>query len=254
MSDPHVVSLTYVVKPSDEVSYRDPPRLEFEAALFTGVLDEGTLTLKPKDHYPSINAAREPADRFLRAWELDATLRGGRGSLAFEYRTGEVIDRDPPPPGSPQHIEVQCASHAFIGCQASIHLTRGKYPEPPEYFQFTPDIEVLWGRIEGYRLGRESLLSMAYFCLTWLERQMATGRAEAARVLNTEKSVLDKLGELTSERGDSSMARKASRSPQPLSDAERVWIIAALEKLLHNVGKLGKRLPPRITLKDLPEL
>jgi hypothetical protein len=254
MNNPHVVSLTYALKPGDEVSYRNPPRLEFENALFTGVLDEGTLTLRPKDHYPSIFAARELADRFLRAWELDATLNGGRGSIAFEYRTGEVIDRDPPPPGSPQSIEVQCASHALIGCQASVHVTRSKYPDPPEYFQFTPDVEVLWGRIEGYRLGREPLLSMAYFCLSWLERRMANSREDAALVLNAEKPVLGKLGELTSKRGDSSMARKASHSPQPLSDAERVWIIAALEKLLRNAGELGKRLPPRITLKDLPEL
>ncbi len=86
MNDPHVVSLTYRRKPSEEVSYDSPPPLTFKCNLFSGRLDGDVLILTPNDHYPSIELAQGPAERFLRAWELDAELRRGRGSIAFDPR------------------------------------------------------------------------------------------------------------------------------------------------------------------------
>ena len=253
MNDPHVVSLTYRLRPSEEVSYDSPPPLTFERGLFSGLLDGDVLRLRPKDHYPSIELARGPAERFLRAWELDAELQRGRGSIAFDYETGEVIDRNPPPPGTSQTIHVGTASMVIVGCSASLHVTRREYPEPPEHFEFTSEVEALWHRLEGYRGGREPLLPMAYFCLTLVER-IGGGRARAARLLSVDRAVLDKLGELTSERGDAATARKVSRSgsPRPLMDSEAKWIVAALEGIVRNVGEANSPARPGLTIADLP--
>ncbi len=89
-----MVSLTYRRKPSEEVSYDSPPPLTFERDLFFGLLDGDVLVLTPKDHYPSIELAQGPAERFLRAWEIDAELRSESGSIAFDYETGEVFQAD----------------------------------------------------------------------------------------------------------------------------------------------------------------
>lgn len=101
MNDPHVVSLTYELEQGDEVRYAEPPPMRFRSGGFEGVLQDGVLILKPEDHYPSLETARVLADRFLRGWELDARLNEGRPALSFQYVTGKMIDRNPPPPGSP---------------------------------------------------------------------------------------------------------------------------------------------------------
>jgi len=255
VNDPHVVSLTYRRRPSEEVSYDSPPPLTFERGLFFGQLDGDVLRLTPKDHYPSIELARGPAERFLRAWEVDAELRGGRGSIAFDYETGEVIDRNPPPPGTSQTIQAGTTSMALVGFSASLHVTRREYPEPPKHFAFTSEVEALWSRLESYRAEREPLLPMAYFCLTLVQR-IGGGRAKAAGVLGIDKTVLDKLGELTSKRGDAATARKASPSvvQRPLADSEAKWIVAALEGIVRNVGEANSPARPRLTLADLPPL
>ncbi len=256
MNDPHVVSLTYRRKPSEEVSYDSPPPLTFKRDLFSGLLDGDVLVLTPKDHYPSIELAQGPAERFLRAWEIDAELRSESGSIAFDYETGEVIDRNPPPPGTSQTIQVEVGSMVIVGAPASLHVTRRKYPEPPKHFEFTSDVKELWDRLEGYRAGGEPLLTMAYYCLTIVER-IGGGRrrrAKAAKLLRVDKAVLNKLGELTSVCGDAATARKAWPVPRPLADSEAKWIVAALERIVRNLGEANSSVRSRLTLAELPPL
>jgi hypothetical protein len=249
------VSLTYRLLPNDEVSYRDPPRLEFNSPHFDGVLEGGTLTLRPTQHYSHLDDARGPAERSLKAWEVDTALRLGPGAIAFEYVTGEVIDRDPPPPGSSQTIVVGAAELVLLGERVSVHVTRSKYPEPPTHFEFSPDIEVLWTRLESHRAGKEPLLSMAYFVLSWVEA-MAGGRGPAAKLLSIDMPVLVKLGELTSTRGDGKSARKANRArtQRPISEAEKTWILSALKAIVRNVAERGNPNPTQVTMAGLPDL
>jgi hypothetical protein len=241
--------------PGDEVRYAGAPPIHIRSPEFTGALEDGVLVLEPRDHYPSLELARILAERFLRGWELDARLKEGRPALAFQYVTGEMVDRDPPPPGSPQVLALKAAGIAVVAGSLSICVTRRTYPDPPADFEFTPDVEVLWSRLEGYHAGREPLLSMAYFCLTWIERS-GGGRRSAAKLFGLDKAVLDKLGELATNRGGPQEARKATRSTlsQQLSDREEKWIVACLELLIRRVGEASRPTYKTLTLNHLPKL
>jgi hypothetical protein len=98
--------------------------------------------------------------------------------------------------------------------------------------------------------GSEPLLSMAYFCLTLLERG---DRRAAAQQFAIDYEVLKKLGELTSTRGDHHTARKASAPLHPLTADEAHWIEATIKAI-------GKHLAARVrdskplSLADLPKL
>ncbi len=112
-----------------------------------------------------------------------------------------------------------------------------------------------------YRDGKELLLSMAYFCLTVVEIIGAPGlkgrqrREVASKLFNIDVDVLNKLGALTSERGDRTTARKARPSPVPLSDREQAWIEAAIKMLVVRVGEYSSGQPlSQITMAHLPFL
>lgn len=76
-------------------------------------------------------------------------------------------------------------------------------------------------------------------------------------LLNVELAVLEKLGELTTERGDEMTARKVEAGTpfQPLTAKEAVWIQAALRGIMRRLGmkKAGAVIPP-LTMTDLPVL
>jgi hypothetical protein len=92
---------------------------------------------------------------------------------------------------------------------------------------------------------------MAYFCLTILEAKTG-GRESAATAYRIEKAVLNRMGELTSLRGDRLTARKAT-GVQPLTGQERAWLEAAVKMLIWRLGdtRTLSNLPV-ITMSDLP--
>jgi len=92
-------------------------------------------------------------------------------------------------------------------------------------FRLNPDAESILLRYHGHLDGREPLPAMAYFCLTVLEAKTG-GRESAARAYRIEKAVLNRMGELTSLRGDRLTARKAT-GVQPVYPEE--WALKALE-------------------------
>ncbi len=211
MRDPHVVSLRYRLETDKTVTFEDPPSIERETNEFIAQLENSILKCQMKEHYPSVPAAREVVDKFVQAWELDIALRFGRGEMWFVYEDAHLIDRDPPPPGSPQVVCTSLICNAEFRTSGTLRTRLRSYPEPPEQFRISPDVETLWHRYEGYLNGDEPLLSMAYFCLTLLEAR-AGSRGNAASKYAIEIDVLGKLGELTSTRGDEKIARKANLS------------------------------------------
>ena len=138
VNDPHVASLTYAATPSDTASFEMAPPIE---ASFDGIhlrLEHGQLRIEPNIHFPSIERAREHVDPLLASWEIDVALRFGSPELSFQYQTAEVIDRDPPPPGSPHVIEVESVASATAFGTVTLRVSRGHYPvsiaariEPP---------------------------------------------------------------------------------------------------------------------------
>jgi hypothetical protein len=97
---------------------------------------------------------------------------------------------------------------------------------------------------------------MAYACLTFLQA-IAGGRKQAAQQLKIHEDVLERLGELTSKRGDPRTARKFERyiTPSPLTHAEIVWVEAAIKAIIRRVGEREAiDTLPKINIGDLPEL
>lgn len=258
--DLHVASLRYTLRPSEHVSYANPEPLEFETEHARFRLAEGKLSCEMKTHYSKAQEARAVIDPVLRAWEVATDLQRSRGELRFDFEAPDIIDRSPPPAGGGRMLVMAALEgHSTFSATLSCHVTRVHYPEPPpSTFRLSADAESILLRYEGYLDGREPLPTMAYFCLTVLEAQAgakARGRRKrAAKMYSIEKAVLDKLGELASERGDRLTARKAT-AVRPLTGLETTWLEAAVKMLIWRLGDSHspQSLPP-IKMSDLPTL
>jgi hypothetical protein len=250
--DPHVESLTYRLQVGETSQYVDPPRLEGATDEFSYVLENGVLVLHMKKHHASAAEAKAAAAGFLFVWELDAALRLGRPDIRFAYEDAQLIDRIPPPPGAVEIHMAAAAAIAFVG-EVTFRVINSAYPKPPRGMKFTPDLETLWRRYEGYQARREPLSTMAYFCLTVLETS-AGGRAEAARQYSIDPKVLGKIGDLTANRGDGATARKMQLNLVPYTPAEIGWVEEAIRIIIRRVGEIGGAACQTITMKDLPDL
>jgi hypothetical protein len=113
----------------------------------------------------------------------------------------------------------------------------------------------MWCRFQVYLNRREPLAAMAYFCCTVLTYRFPEKKKEAAsREYGIAEKVLGRLFELSSERGDSTSARKMTSGLQPYTPSEVAWLEAALKLMIrrvaeHDAGRTGL---PTITMKDLP--
>lgn len=260
--DLHVVSLFYKLRPSDRVTYVDPvPPVEFETEEARFRLAEGRLTCEMQIHFSTADEARAVVGPVLRAWEADSDLRRTRGELRFNFDGATIIDRSSPPGAIRGQLNALLGEVALSAAgTVSFHVTQKRYPEPPGTFRLNPDAGSILLRYQGYLDGREPLQSMAYFCLTVLEASTGASenkRSAAAMKYGIEKSILRKMGDLTSEkRGDRSSARKATAGPaQPLTGPEAAWIEAALKKFVWRAGDIRPAAElSLITMADLPKL
>ena len=133
MQDPHVKSIRYIAEPTGNTSYSNPPPLEYENDLCLLTLADGVLVVKPKDHYATVLQVREVIEQFLQAWEIDADLLWGVGTIRFTYQDHIVIDRNPLQSDnqSSQTLVVGAASSVWVTGSATLHVTRVDYPQPP---------------------------------------------------------------------------------------------------------------------------
>jgi hypothetical protein len=258
MRDLHVARLRYRLVPDEAISFDRPPPVERQTEAFHMRLADEVATFDMVEHHASEESARQSVEPFLRAWELDAALRSGRPEIGFVFQDSEIVDRDPPPPGTGQVIYAKAAMAAAAALTATAHVTRGRYPEPPQAFIVSPDVETMWHRYVGYLEGRERLADMAYACLTVLEGS-AGSRDKAAGTYRISNSVLGTLGRLTTEIGDGETARKFNRLKErrPHTAAERAWIEAAVKALIRRAGEWvasPEVSRPQLTMNDLPKL
>jgi hypothetical protein len=172
--------------------------------------------------------------------------------IKFVFEDAEIIDRNPAPPGSPQVLQMTGIASAVAFGTATLIVKRREYPAPPKHFKVDPDVDTLWHRFEGYTQGREPLLAMAYFCLTLLEAR-AGRRKDIEKLYRIHASVLSKLGELATIKGDEKTARKVKKtsSLSPLSRTETRWIEATIKAIWS--GNLLRSVTADATL-DLPTL
>lgn len=245
MNDPHVAQLSYRIIESDDFAFENAPALHFATAEFEGVLEANVLRLTPKAHFAAEADAVEVAAPFIAGWMIHAELRLGRPDFQLRYDGAQVVDRAP----SPGHHSLHVSNHAKASVTAHLKVLRHQYPEPPTRFSVTPEVQVIWDRFCAYVAGKEPLLSMAYFCLTLLERG---NRKAAAGHFGVELAVLSKLGELTSERGDGATARKMTPNTKPLSGAERTWLETAIKALCIHLAGAGSG--QSLSMANLPPL
>lgn len=255
MSDFHVVALKYRLQPSDHISYAEPPSLVFENEIAHFRLEKGQLRCEMKLHVATSEEARALVEPVLRNWEMEVELARSRGELRFIYEDAEIIDRTPSTPGAIRgHVMVALGgAYSVATANAASHIIRRKYPDPPLGFHLTPDAESILLRFRGYQDGREPLLSMAYFCLT-VVLSAAGGLSNAAKAFGIAGGVLRKLGELTSNRGDRTTARKAHATKHPLTRAERAWIEATVKQLVLRLCEPPSAQRKQLTMADLPPL
>lgn len=248
----HVAKLYYSLVKHETVSYENPAPIDFETDTARFFLAEGRLTCEMKIHTSSGTEARAVVEPAIRSWEVASDLKGNRGAFRLKYDRPEIVDRCPLEPGEGRAYITGAGAVSIMGA-AIVHVTSNAYPDPPGAFRLNADAESMWLRYKGYLEGREPLLSMAYFCETVLET-VAGGRNEAAKAFAVDVEVLRKVGELTSTRGDYTIARKAC-SNLPLSGHEAAWLEAAVKEIIIRVGDCRdcERLLT-ITLADLPPL
>ena len=208
-------------------------------------------------HHATEESARSVVEPYLQAWEIGHALRvGGEPEFHFEFVQADIIDRDPPPPGTGQVIEASAGIYGVTGVSAALSVERVSLPAPPSTFTMNADVETLWSRWRGYREGREPLQGMAYFVLTVLE--MHGGRPGASARFGIGAGVLSTMGRLASETGDAATARKAGAAARPLTPQETAWLEAAVLAIIRRVGEVAATgsaaSSPLLTMADLPTL
>lgn len=254
MKAPHVVSLRYKLLEGDEIRYRDASAVERDAEAFSVRLDDGILIATMKEHFASVLEARAVVEPFLRAWEIHQALIDGRRGFGFKYESARVVDREPAP--GRINMQAEATGTVVLGGSVSIVITRSSYPDPPSGFAASPNVEALWTRYQRFLDGKEPLLAVSYFVLTFLDA-MAGGRRKIQAVFDIERKVIRELGKLSSERGGPDTARKMPRSGThpPLNEKENRWLSALLPKLIRQVGERDAgKVKSKLAMTDLPPM
>ncbi len=256
MIDPHVERLNYKVIFIETVDFDTaPPIISEKKESFTLNLNGNAAIFEMSKHFPTVPEAKAVVDDFLKRWEVLIGIESQPDELKFVFEKADIIDRRQNATIAPW-IPAICGVSSVTG---ELHLSRPNYPERPDNFSLSPDVETMYVRYKAYKEKRETLCSMAYMCLTILEASAERGnkRKSAAKKYRINEKVLAKLGELCSKRGNKEEARKAPSGQQfqPLTGKEKYWIEEAVKAFIRRAGECahdpeaGFR---EITMADLP--
>jgi len=252
-------ALGYRVVWSPGVDYEKAPPVHIERDDFTLDLSGCELRATLRREYSTIEQARTHVEDYLRGWELVIGIGEHPDAVRFVYERAEVdeVEIDPETGRHVRQAKVHVETSANLS--AVLHVSRGRYPPPADAFRIDSVVEALYSRYSRYQAGRELLTSMAYFCLTVLEKSAGGTRQEAARRYRIAHPVLGCLGCLCSEKGSEGEARKApdGLAFTPLSQEERKWVLAAVRLIIRRAGEVAAcpdKPLAQITMHDLPSL
>ena len=266
MNDPHVNALIYHVVHDESVSYRHAHPITCEMEVFLIKLEDGKVRFELKEHYATEDEARNVIEPYIKVWEFDAGLRGRPGNFGLTFDRAEVIDRCPTPGATDLS-----ASTTFPPMTGRAHvITDKQYPMPPSNVTLNPDdpdLLTMYNRLQGYFQRKEYLASMSYFCLNLLENSIpkehspnkyrsSKARKESAKRYDIDLTVLDKIGELTANRGGD-FARKALGIKSDLTKSEHRFLEEAVKMMIRRMAEVAYnpcRDLNKITLPDLPSL
>jgi hypothetical protein len=253
MKDPHIKTLCYRAEAAEGITFDAPPPVTVTESEFEGVLDSGKFIARMLQHFPTEAEARASVDPFLRAWEISHGINGGRAELHFVFDHSEIIDRAPLLPGE-FRLNTTLAPLTLTGHAVTVRLKRKAYPAPPQRFVASDAVELTWSRYQRYKNGEEPLYSMAFACMTVIGAgARGGGRRDAASRYNIDLDVLNKLGDLSSDRGTPQEARKITPNLQRATSDEIAWLEAVVPALIRQVGIVeGGGSPAQLTMSDLP--
>lgn len=225
----------------------------FSTPAFDATLARDVLNVTMREHHATEASARGAVEPMLQAWEKHDALVEGRPLYRFAFGGSSIINRA----GSEGSANRTLAAVQEIRASMTAHVIRGNYPSPPEKtISVDPNFELLYGRWELFARRRDTLPSMAYFCLTAIRVMYGSGDVEkAAAALRISGNVLRTLRRLT--RGaEDAMARKYTPDP-PITPNEEAWVRAAVPRLILRVGEVAaedvKHLPV-LTMAEFPGL
>lgn len=256
MHDPHVIALHYSVGSAPDISYQSPTPVSEHHPVGEFRLADGELTIRLTQHFASEVEARAAVEPVLKAWKIESDLTRTFGMIEFAFLRATLVDRAPSASREPGKVHLVAKARAVATARASVHVIANGYPPFPSRFEASATVDIAYERWIRYREGLEPLPSFGNFLRTLVEAEYGS-RKEASRVLKVDMKVLNKLGELTTERGDHLSARKVKRTVAftPLADTERAWIEALIPQLILRVGQVAVGATPgQIGLPDLPAL
>ena len=263
MNQQRVVALIYHVEHGPRVDYKSTASLVHEDdARFRVVIKGKEARFELREHHATENSARHVVDQYVRLWEFSAALTKGPKVFTLRFHKSEVVDLAPTTPGV---VEITaCSEHAIQG-GGDITITHAKYPSPPSGIALSPNVQNMYERFMKYRENMEPLSSMAYFCVTVLEHEAhcLSGRSVdrsrrklAAKTYGISKNVLDKIGELSTDKGGRA-ARKARGINVNLTDQEVRFLEDAIRRIILRAAEVEHARDGtgnKITLSDLPGL
>ena len=261
MNDPHVVALTYRIDHRDTIYYSKPEPFSQDEQGFRLTVEDNRARFEFKEHYATVEKAREALADYIRVWEFHAQLEHGPHSFRLKFDKPEVMDRKPTPG------EVPLSFHLRGGrATGSAKLTNvvNNYPRPPRNLALSPDVETMFQRFMNFRRRREPLPSMAYFCLSMLEDPpsrnptglLTKNRRAAAHKFGIDKNVLVQVGRLSSTAGESA-ARKREGFDQKISAKECLFLQEAVKAIIRRMAERHFAPDgdlPIWSLSDLPSL
>ncbi len=209
---------------------------------------DGKVRFEFKEHYAEESDARKSIEEFIYTWEFDACLNNGIDSFRLEFEKAEIEDRNP----TPGKVSL-CPSVLTIAAptvSVSLAISLPDYPYPPLGLLISSDVQTMYDRYMNYRRGRESLLGMAYFCLTIIEgkakehyakgnskKNKVNSREAASLYYGIEKEVLDKIGCLTSKKDGRAEARKNKGIERDLTHEDRSFLKQSVREIIRRAAE-----------------
>ena len=142
--------------------------MDHEETGFSVKVADQQVRFEFKEHYAAEDVAREAIEDYIRAWEFGAGLKNGPDYFKLKFDYAQIEDRKPTPGVLMVHAR-PVRFEVTVG-KATCVVSPACYPPPSGVMLITADVQTMYDRYMGYRQGREPLTTMAYFCLTILER------------------------------------------------------------------------------------
>jgi len=227
--------LKYKLVPIKDVEFIECPQYEFEDCNFTYILfSDLSLLCKPKVDIVEELKARIIIEKMLKSWEIESGLKYGKKIMEFLHESTEMTEYNEPEDSMRSDINIK--TKLTVCAEVSKRISR--FPEKNNSFDSNPDMEIMWKRFEIYKDGREPLLSMAYFCLSYLEG-ICGSRGTIVKTYKIERKILDKLGDVSSECGSKLQARKGKDNNFINLDSDTIsWVEKCILEIIKHLGKI----------------